>query len=133
MAIVVPEGLLVNRSHIELRRFLFQHSRVRLLVRLPRGCFAPYTDSRTGIIYLTDKETSQTNWFYRATVKNDGFDSKRNPVKGINDLDNVLFFYTHSDQPEENLPSNLDLGVISVENVGSESSFYLQEEWKVCR
>ncbi len=131
MAIVVPEGLLVNRSHIELRRFLFQHSRVRLLVRLPRGCFAPYTDSKTGIIYLTDKETSQTNWFYRVTVKNDGFDSKRNPVKGINDLDNVLFFYTHSDQPEENLPSNLDVGVVSVENVESGSSFYLQEEWKV--
>ena len=75
-----------------------------MLVRLPRGCFAPYTDAKTGIIYLTDKGVDKTDWFYRVTVDNDGFDSKRNPIRGINDLDNVLFFHTLSDIPVENLP-----------------------------
>lgn len=43
MAIVVPEGLLVNKSHRKMLRFILGNSRVRMLVRLPRGCFAPYT------------------------------------------------------------------------------------------
>ena len=43
MAIVVPEGLLVNKSHRKMLRFISGNSRVRMLVRLPRGCFAPYT------------------------------------------------------------------------------------------
>lgn len=131
MAIVVPDGLLVNRKHTELLRFLFSNSRVRLLARLPRGCFAPYTDAKTGIIYLTDKGTRQTDWFYQAVIRNDGFDSKRNPIKGINDLEKTLFFYQDSDRPEENMPTNLDISVISVKNLESKRSFHLYERWKV--
>ena len=40
MAIVVPEGLLVNRKHKEFLRFILRTAKVRMLVRLPRGCFA---------------------------------------------------------------------------------------------
>ena len=131
MAIVVPDGLLVNRKHTELLRFLFSNSRVRLLARLPRGCFAPYTDAKTGIIYLTDKGARQTDWFYQVAIRNDGFDSKRNPIKGINDLEKTLFFYQDSDRPEENMPTNLDISVISVKNLESRRSFHLYEKWKV--
>ncbi len=131
MAIVVPEGLLVNRSHREMLRFILRNSRVRMLVRLPRGCFAPYTDAKTGIIYLTDKGVSQTNWFYRVTISNDGFDSKRNPIKGINDLDNVLFFHIPSDIPMEDLPEGLEIGVVQVKNVQSNKGFSLHEDWKI--
>lgn len=131
MAIVVPDGLLVNRKHTELLRFLFSNSRVRLLARLPRGCFAPYTDAKTGIIYLTDKGTQRTDWFYQAAIRNDGFDSKRNPVNGINDLEKTLFFYQDSDEPEENMPINFDISVISVKNLESRQSFHLYERWEV--
>lgn len=131
MAIVVPEGLLVNKAHRKLLRFILGNSRVRVLVRLPRGCFAPYTDAKTGIIYLTDKGVGQTDWFYRVTVDNDGFDSKRNPIKGINDLDNVLFFHTPSDGPVENLPEGLEIGIVQVKNVQSDKGFSLHEDWKV--
>ena len=131
MAIVVPEGILVNRSHREMLRFILGNSRVRMLVRLPRGCFAPYTDAKTGIIYLTDKGVSQTDWFYRVTIKNDGFDNRRNPIKGINDLDNVLFFHALSDRPMENFPNNLKIGIVQVSNVQSEEQFSLNEDWKV--
>ena len=131
MAIVVPEGILVNRSHRKMLRFILSNSRVRMIVRLPRGCFAPYTDAKTGIIYLTDKGVSQTDWFYRVAIDNDGFDSNRNPVKGINDLDNVLFFHSLLDKPVENLPENLKIGVVQVKNIESDSGFSLHEDWKI--
>ena len=131
MAIVVPEGILVNNSHREMLRYIFSKSRVRMLIKLPRGCFAPYTDAKTGIIYFTEKEIGKTDWFYRVTVENDGFDSNRNSVKGINDLDNVLFFHSVSDKPMKDLPENLKIGVVEVKNVQSDHSFSLQEEWKV--
>ena len=131
MAIVVPEGILVNKSHREMLRFIFSNSCVRMLVRLPRGCFAPYTDAKTGIMYLTDKGVRQTHWFYRVTIDNDGFDNNRNPVKGINDLDNVLFFHTSSDIPMENLPEGLKIGIVQVKNVQSDRGFSLHEDWKV--
>ena len=131
MAIVVPEGLLVNKSHRKMLRFILGNSRVRMLVRLPRGCFAPYTDAKTGIIYLTDKGVGKTDWFYRVTVDNDGFDSKRNPIRGINDLDNVLFFHTLSDIPMENLLEGFEVGVVQVKNVQSDKSFSLHEDWNV--
>ena len=131
MAIVVPEGLLVNKSHRGMLRFIFSNSRVRMLVRLPRGCFSPYTEAKTGIIYLTDKGVGQTDWFYRVTIHNDGFDSKRNPITGVNDLDNVLFFHTLSDIPVENLPEDLEIGIVQVKNVQSDRGFSLHEDWKV--
>ena len=131
MAIVVPEGLLVNKSHRGMLRFIFSNSRVRMLVRLPRGCFSPYTEAKTGIIYLTDKGVGQTDWFYRVTIHNDGFDSKRNSITGINDLDNVLFFHTPSDIPVENLPEGFEIGVVQVKNVQSDTGFSLHEDWKV--
>lgn len=131
MAIVVPEGVLVNKAHREMLRFILINSRVRMLIRLPRGCFAPYTDSKTGIIYLTDKGVGQTDWFYRVTINNDGFNSKRNPIKGINDLDNLLFFHTLSEIPVENFPEDLEIGVVQVKNIQSDTGFSLHEDWKV--
>ena len=131
MAIVVPDGILVNKAHREMLRHIFSNSRVRVLVRLPRGCFAPYTDAKTGIIYLTNKGVGQTNWFYRVTIDNDGFDNNRNPVKGINDLDNLLFFHSLSDTPPEILPDNLKIGIVQVANVQSEAQFSLNQDWKV--
>ena len=133
MAIVVPDGFLVNRKHVELRRFLFQHSRIRFIVKLPRGCFAPYTDAKTGVIFLTGKEVDKTDWFYRVSVKNDGFDTKRRTVKGINDLDRILFFNSDKKSPESQLPDGLDIGVVKVENLHSKNSFYLHEDWKVSK
>lgn len=131
MAIVVPEGVLVNKSHRKMLRFILGNSRVRMLVRLPRGCFSPYTDAKTGIIYLTDKGIGQTNWFYRVIVNNDGFDSKRNPITGINNLDNILFFHSLSDNPVKALPTGLEIGVVQVKNVQSDRGFSLHENWKV--
>ncbi|MCY3573333.1 MAG: N-6 DNA methylase [Chloroflexi bacterium] len=131
MAVVVPEGLLVNRQHKEFLRFLLRNSTIRMLIRLPRGCFAPYTDAKTGIIFLTDKGLGQTEWFYRVTIKNDGYDSKRQPIPGINDLDSTLFFFRESAIPLNTLPESLDVSVVSVQNLASKETFYLHTSWKL--
>ncbi len=129
MAIVVPEGLLVNRSSKKLLQYVLQNSRVRMLVRLPRGCFAPYTDAKTGILFLTDKGASRTDWFYRATIENDGFDSKRNPIVGINDLDRILFGYDAVADAERALSDDVDISIVSVRNLESENAFSLHTDW----
>ncbi len=131
LAIVVPEGLLVNRNRQEFWRHILQRSRVRMLVRLPRGCFAPYTEAKTGILYLTDKEAGKTDWFYRITVKDDGYDNKRIPIHGINDLDRILFFDYDSPDPQNSLHSGLDVDVVYVRNLENENSFLLDAPWKI--
>ena len=130
MAIIVPQGFLVNNAHTEFIRYLLQHSRVKFIIKLPQGCFAPYTASKTGVIYLTRKGVEKTEWFYRVSVKNDGFDSSRNPVMGINDLDQILYFNAENLSLSAKLPNNLDIGIVRVENLQSEHSFYLHEDWK---
>ena len=130
MAIVVPEGMLVNRKKQKLLRHLLQNARIRMLVRLPRGCFAPYTDAKTGILYLTDKGVGKTDWFYRVTVQNDGFDGDRNPHTGINDLDKILFFYRDEKDPQDVFPDELDLDVVHVENIQDDNAFSLHADWK---
>ena len=127
MAIVIPEGLIVNQNRKPFWKFLCQNARIRALIHLPRGCFAPYTEAKTGILYLTDKMTSKTKWFYHITVENDGFDSNRNPVPGINDLEKTLFFYQDSSEPQNNFPEGLAVHIIHPDNGG----FVLHSPWEV--
>ena len=101
-----------------------------MLVSLPRGCFAPYTDAKTGIIYLTDKAAAQTDWFYRVTVRNDGFDSRRDPQPGVTDLDRALFFYSDQQRQSDTLPASVDISVIAVRNLASRESFSLHAAWR---
>lgn len=131
MAIVVPEGLLVNRKKLEFLRYLMRNSQVRLIIRLPRGCFSPYTEAKTGIIYLTDKGVGRTDWFFQAIVENDGFDSRRRPVAGISDLDKILFYFDGALRPSHSLAADLDVSVVSVRNLQSKTAFYLHSPWRL--
>ena len=135
MAVVVPEGFLVNKSHREFMRHLFSSARVRMIVRLPRGCFAPYTDAKTGIIYLTDKNQAQTDWFYRVDIKNDGFDRRRNPVSGINDLDETLFFLSGKSARLKNINSDEgpQISEVQIRNLEDANSFQMYQDWNISR
>jgi len=131
MAIVVPEGFMYNHNVAHIRRFLFQHSRILLVAHLPAGCFAPYTLIKTAIIYLTDKDISRTNWFYRVRIKNDGYtlNAARRQVEGINDLDRLLFFVQNGDVPDNSFPEGLDVSTVYVQNLDKEGAFSLKESW----
>lgn len=69
MAVVIPEGLVVNRSHRALWHRLCNESRIRAIMMLPRGTFAPYTSAGTRLLYLTDKGRGVTDWYYQANLE----------------------------------------------------------------
>ena len=93
MAIVVPEGLVVNQVHSSLWKRVFQHSRVRVIATLPRGTFSPYTEAGTQIVYLTDKGTKSTEWYYRVAIS--GEKTKGETI----DKDEFVFFYQRTENP----------------------------------
>lgn len=98
MAVVVPDGLVASDTHRYLWSRLFRGSRVRVIARLPRGSFAPYTDAATNILYLTDKGTKHTDWFYHVVLSGD---KARGETIG---RDEFLFFYEPSDDPLTECP-----------------------------
>ncbi len=108
MAVIVPEGLVVNKNHQGLWMRLLKEARVRVIASLPRGCFAPYTEAATRLVYLTDKDVASTDWFYYARVINDGYTDIRFSTmpRDIDDLQNLLFFYSDSDNPAR-IPNEL--------------------------
>jgi type I restriction enzyme M protein len=93
MAVVVPEGLVVNRTHKGLWKRIYTESRVRVIARLPRGTFAPYTDAGTNILYLTDKDTAKTDWFYQPRIAGEKARGTTIP------MEDFLFFYQDTEQP----------------------------------
>lgn len=103
MAVVVPEGLVVNRGHSELWDRIFIESRVRVIATLPRGTFAPYTEAGTKVVYLTDKGTSRTEWYYLATIS--GEKAKGKTI----DSKEFVFFYQDSEQPANVLPDGVEV------------------------
>ena len=129
MAIVVPEGVIVNHKHAQLRWHLMRESRIRMIIHLPSGCFAPYTAARTAIIYLTDNGTAKTTWFYRVRVVNDGFslDAARERIPGPSDLNEILYSLNWKEQYR----GTLDVKIVHVENVENANSVTLREDWQV--
>ena len=121
MSVVVPDGLVVNRSHRALWQHLCQNSRIRAIASLPRGSFAPYTDAATRILYLTDKGEKRTDWFYDVTLEENHADSIS--------MEALQFFYEATDQPVDELPPGVD--VVQVENRDSATGFYIERPWKV--
>lgn len=107
MAVVIPEGLAVNQSHRALWYRLCNESRIRAMVMLPRGTFAPYTEAGTRLLYLTDKGRASTDWYYQANINN----AKAGPSIG---LDEFAFFYQASDAPLPSVPAGVD--VVRIEN-----------------
>lgn len=64
MGVIIPHGLLFNKSNREMWNWIYTNSKVRALVELPRGAFAPYTDAASVILYVTDKGIKRTDWCY---------------------------------------------------------------------
>jgi type I restriction enzyme M protein len=90
MAAIVPEGFLFRDTLAPVRKFLTDHSDLRLVVSLPQGVFLPYTGVKTDILFFENIECPDKEkhyWYF--DVKNDGFtlNSHRRKIEGRNDLD----------------------------------------------
>ena len=102
LCVVVPEGLVVNRSHRAMWHRLCNESRIRAIMMLPRGTFAPYTTAGTRLLYLTDKGRGATDWYYQANL--DG--AKAGPSIGMDDF---AFFYQATDEPLADVPVGVEV------------------------
>ncbi len=120
MAVIVPDGLVVNRAHKDFWRYLCQNSHIRMIASLPRGTFAPYTDAATKIVYLTDKYVKRTKWFYDVNLIHDHGHAM--------DMDKFLFFYQAQDTPPNIIPVGIE--VVTVTD-NSKASFSFNRPWKI--
>jgi type I restriction enzyme M protein len=105
-AVIVPEGVLFNRSdaHIRLRRELLTEHEVEAVISLPVGVFRPYTGVKTSILVFrkqTKRELkaafkgqaplTQQVWFYDVAQDGYSLDTKRREQPmGQNDLWDAL-------------------------------------------
>lgn len=121
LAIIIPEGLFVNNSHKKLWFNIFNRAKVRAVVTLSRGTFAPYTGAGAKVILLTNKENSYTDWYYHATIS-----GHRVRGKTIS-LDEFLFFYKSTDLPSDVLPSGIE--VVKVRDRQSSKKFYIERPY----
>ncbi len=123
MAVVIPEGLAVNRSHRDLWFRLFRDARVRVIATLPRGSFAPYTEAGTKVLYLTDKGRERTDWYYHVTLSGE-------KAKGPSiDMDEFLFFYQATPEPLEARPAGVE--VVRVRNGNNRNQFFVERPWNI--
>ncbi|MEG7979291.1 MAG: SAM-dependent methyltransferase [Mollicutes bacterium UO1] len=59
IALIVPEGILFDRKFTKLREYIYQNSYVENIISLPTGTFAPYSNVKTSVFYLTVRKTEQ--------------------------------------------------------------------------
>ncbi|MBW4428057.1 MAG: type I restriction-modification system subunit M [Nostoc desertorum CM1-VF14] len=84
--VIVPEGVLFRGgADAKVRERLLTKFDVQTLLSLPAGCFKPYTDIKTNVIFFNrrmDGKTTRNVWFY--DLKNDGFElqTNRRPIEG---------------------------------------------------
>ena len=119
MAVIVPEGLVVNRSHEKLWEYLCQHSRILSVVSLPRGSFLPYTNAGARIVFLADKSRAKTEWFYSV-------DLSRNDSITMEEFE---FFYWDTDKPLSGLPFGVD--VIKMSDRHTRAGLRASPVWEV--
>lgn len=118
-AVVVPEGVLTQGSASErVRKELLEHFDVHTVLSLPQGCFLPYTNVKTNVVFF-DKPANPPKagtwatervWFYELT--NDGFECKtsRKPMHGSQLPD---FLSKQKDKEDGERSWSLSLGEIA--------------------
>ncbi|MBX2849821.1 MAG: N-6 DNA methylase [Acidiferrobacterales bacterium] len=65
-AIIVPEGLLFNRTHelLALRRELLTSFDLHTILSLPSGALAPYSAVKTSVLFFDNAKPRNDIWFY---------------------------------------------------------------------
>jgi type I restriction enzyme M protein len=87
-AVILPNGSLFGSGvAARIRADLFDRCRLTVVLRLPRGCFAPYTTIPTNVLFFTKGEPTDSVWFYEL-LPSDGRTllTKTNPLR-YEDLD----------------------------------------------
>lgn len=93
-ALIVQEGVLFDKKYLKVREWLFKNIKVRYVISLPQGVFLPYTNAKTSIIFLEDKEnpTIDNDEVFFVEIRNDGYtlNNYRDEIEGESDLDKFI-------------------------------------------
>ncbi|HWY90003.1 MAG TPA: N-6 DNA methylase [Solirubrobacteraceae bacterium] len=64
-AVVLPNGsLFASGVAARIRADLFDNCRLTTVLRMPRGCFAPYSTIPTNVLFFTKGKATESVWFY---------------------------------------------------------------------
>jgi type I restriction enzyme M protein len=87
-AIIVPESLGINTDvqSRRLRELLINNHKLEAVISLPRGCFLPYTASKTAILVVRKGDTTDKVLFFEVTSDGYSLDNARKPDPQNNDL-----------------------------------------------
>jgi type I restriction enzyme M protein len=76
---VIPDGILQNRSNLELRNWLLSRSEIKAIVSCPTTTFIPYgTGVKTSILFLEKKKPRNSFITYMGISSKIGYDSRGN-------------------------------------------------------
>lgn len=69
-AIILPDGFLFGTegAKYNIKRKLMNECNLHTIVRLPAGCFAPYTSITTNILFFDKGTKTEETWFYRVNL-----------------------------------------------------------------
>lgn len=87
-AVIVPESVAINTDikSRTLREQIIDNHKLEAVVSLPRGCFLPYTASKTAILLIKKEDVTDQVWLYEVTGDGYTLDEKRKLDPKNNDL-----------------------------------------------
>lgn len=108
-ALIVPEGLLFNRTNelIELRRKLLNNFDLHSILSLPTGALAPSTNLKVSVLFFDNKISEKDIWFYEL-VTNKPL-NKSNPIRDQDLIEFTKLFPHRSKSVNSCLVSKQDI------------------------
>lgn len=107
--VIVPQGVLTDKSSAfkKLRSILINDCGLEAIITLPAGCFRPYADAETALLFFKKKRASSYVWFYE--LSNDGFsqDDRRTPIVE-NDIPEILKLWPSKGDSSKSFKVSLD-------------------------
>jgi type I restriction enzyme M protein len=87
-ALIVPEGVTFNADSQSraLRKQIIDSHKLEAVISLPRGCFLPYTGSKTSVLLVKKGGVTDQVLFYEVTGDGYTLNEKRSPDPENNDL-----------------------------------------------
>jgi type I restriction enzyme M protein len=69
--IVLPDGFLfgTDKSRKAIKKKLMNECNLHTVIRLPKTCFAPYTDIATNLLFFDKTGKTEETWFYRMDME----------------------------------------------------------------
>ncbi|OLS02427.1 restriction endonuclease subunit M [Tissierella creatinophila] len=99
MAIILPESIFDTNENRYIRLFLYKYFNIKAIVSLPQSTFAPFTNTKTSIIFAQKKTSEQIElWDSKWNIYTNEWSKLKNRVLNIIDVH-------HSVKSKEKLPS----------------------------